>query len=314
MTTKTEIYGAPLFWIKQARWKWVCNLSQGTDIRHSRNIGPTLTAVYPRLCWFPDWGGKEATIFKEDALASLVNIYVAALNTPGMVSSVQSAWETFVHAKCTEAKYAAVQVYDKAMLTQLDKCQLPCDSDDIRKMQKNAVEKSMVVFQAETVGFSATSSEIYLKELMEYTENKLKALQERNSDLTRKECRALLKRLQKERLDPILALLATEGGSKVSFADIVSGYSAIEDGFKSQSRGAKDLCAQVFYEFHPELQKDMQKHLAQLQQLKEYEERLAQERDTRARHEQERKRLEEEKKRLEDEHKTVFSKLEDSKH
>ena len=79
----------------------------------------------------------------------------------------------------------------------------------------------------------------------------MKALQERNSNLTRWECRALLKRLQKERLDPILALLATKGGSSVSFADIIGGYSAIEEGFKSQSRGAKDVCAQEFYEFHP---------------------------------------------------------------
>ena len=96
------------------------------------------------------------------ALASLVNIYVAALNTPGVVPNVQSAWETFVHTKCTEAKCAAVQVYDKAMSTQLDKCQLPCDSDDIRKMQKNAVEESMAVFQEEIVGISALSSEKYL--------------------------------------------------------------------------------------------------------------------------------------------------------
>ena len=100
------------------------------------------------------------------ALASLVNTYVAALNTPGMVPSVQSAWETFVHTKCTEAKCAAVQVYDKAMSTQLDKCQLPCDSDDIRKMRKNAVEESMVVFKAATVGVSALNSEKYLEELM----------------------------------------------------------------------------------------------------------------------------------------------------
>ena len=100
------------------------------------------------------------------ALASLVNIYVAALNTPGVVPNVQSAWETFVHTKCTEAKCAAVQVYDKAMSTQLDKCQLPCDSDDIRKMQKNAVEESMAVFQAEIVGVSALSSEKYLEELV----------------------------------------------------------------------------------------------------------------------------------------------------
>ena len=83
-----------------------------------------------------------------------------------MVPSVQSAWETFVHTKCTEAKRAAVQVYDKAMSTQLDNCKLPCDSDDIRKMQKNAVEECMAVFQTETVGVSALSSEKYLEELM----------------------------------------------------------------------------------------------------------------------------------------------------
>ncbi|XP_067054266.1 guanylate-binding protein 1-like isoform X3 [Acropora muricata] len=239
-----------------------------------------------------------------EALASLVNTYVAALNTPGMVPSVQSAWETFVHTKCTEAKCAAVQVYDKAMSTQLDKCQLPCDSDDIRKIQKDAVEKSMVVFEAKTVGVSALNSEKYLEELKEYTEKKLKALQQRNSNLTREECLALLKRLKKERLHPILALLPTEGGSSVRFAEIIGGYSAIEEGFKSQSRGAKDVCAQVFYEFHPQLQKDMQKHLTNLQQLKDYDQILAQKREELARHEQERKRTEEERKRLEDEQKT----------
>ena len=79
----------------------------------------------------------------------------------------------------------------------------------------------------------------------------LKALQERNNNLTREECVALLKRLKEERLDPIVAQLYTEGGSSVSFAEIIGGYSAIEEGFKSQSRGAKDVCAQVFYEFHP---------------------------------------------------------------
>ena len=99
------------------------------------------------------------------ALASLVIIYVEALNTPGVVPSVQSAWETFVHTKCTEAKCAAVQVYDKAMSTQRVKCKLPCDSDDIRKIQKDAVEKSMVVFEAETVEVSALNSEKYREEL-----------------------------------------------------------------------------------------------------------------------------------------------------
>ena len=41
-----------------------------------------------------------------------------------------------------------------------------------------------------------------------------------------------------------------------------------------------------------ELQKDMQKHMAHLQQLKDYDERLAQEKEERARDKQERKRIE----------------------
>ena len=82
-------------------------------------------------------------------------------------------------------------------------------------------------------------------------ENNLVTLQKRNNDLTREECVALLRRLKKENLDPILGLLTGEGGASVSFAEIIGGYSAIEKGFRSQSRGAKDVCAQVFYESHP---------------------------------------------------------------
>ena len=87
-----------------------------------------------------------------------------ALNTPGTVPSVQSAWETFVHTKCSEAKVASMQVYESSMSSQLDG-KLPCDSDEIRQVQQTAVEESMVRFQAETVGVSAMSSEKYLDEL-----------------------------------------------------------------------------------------------------------------------------------------------------
>ena len=59
-----------------------------------------------------------------------------------------------------------MQVYDKAKSTQLDTCTLPCDSDDIRKIQKNTVEEGLAVFQAETVGISAISSAKYLEKLM----------------------------------------------------------------------------------------------------------------------------------------------------
>ena len=99
------------------------------------------------------------------ALAALVNIYVSALNTPGTVPSVQSAWETFVHTKCTEAKFAALKVYESVMTSELDGL-LPCNSDNIRQVQERAIGESMRIFQEETVGVSASSSEKYLDELM----------------------------------------------------------------------------------------------------------------------------------------------------
>ena len=82
-------------------------------------------------------------------------------------------------------------------------------------------------------------------------ENGLKRWQKQNHILTKEECHVLLKMLKKQHLDPVLKLLGSKDGSSVTFAQIIGGYSAIEQGFKSQSRGAKDVCAQVFYEFHP---------------------------------------------------------------
>lgn len=86
------------------------------------------------------------------------------MNTPGTVPSVQSAWDTFVHAKCSEAKAIAMQIYQSAMSSQLDGT-LPRESDEIRQVQQAAIEECMVRFQAETVGVSALSSEKYLDEL-----------------------------------------------------------------------------------------------------------------------------------------------------
>ena len=82
-------------------------------------------------------------------------------------------------------------------------------------------------------------------------ENGLKQWQEQNNRLTKEECHKLLRSLKEQHLDPILRQLSGKDGASVSFAQIIGGYSAIEQGFKSHSRGAKDVCAQVFYEFHP---------------------------------------------------------------
>ena len=50
------------------------------------------------------------------------------------------------------------------MKSQLDG-ELPCDSDEIRLVQQTAIEESMRLFQEETFGVSAISSEKYLDEL-----------------------------------------------------------------------------------------------------------------------------------------------------
>ena len=50
------------------------------------------------------------------------------------------------------------------MKSQLDG-ELPCDSNEIRLVQQTAIEESMRLFQEETFGVSAISSEKYLDEL-----------------------------------------------------------------------------------------------------------------------------------------------------
>jgi len=72
-----------------------------------------------------------------------------------------------------------------------------------------------------------------------------------NEKLTREACNGLLKRLKEEHLDPILARLHGEEGAKISFEDILEGYNSIEQDYKIRATGAKDVCASVFFEFHP---------------------------------------------------------------
>ena len=82
-------------------------------------------------------------------------------------------------------------------------------------------------------------------------ENGLKRWQEENNRLTKEGCYKLLRRLKEQQLDPILTRLSSKDGASVTFNQIIGGYSAIEQGFKRDAKGAKDVRAQVFYEFHP---------------------------------------------------------------
>ena len=71
-----------------------------------------------------------------------------------------------------------------------------------------------------------------------------------NETLTRRACDALLKNLKKEHLDPVFHRLQGQGGAEVSFDEIIQGYERIKQGYEARAKGAEDVCATMFFEFH----------------------------------------------------------------
>lgn len=248
----------------------------------------------------PKHSFNEAEFVTGEALAVMVTSYVTALNTPGTVPNVQNAWDVFVSTKCSQAKTAAVEEYDKEMEMEMSG-KLPCERDIVRQAQLVALERALKLFEEETFGISTANIDKYLNELTAYMENGLNSWQERNTQLTKETCKQLLIGLKHQHLDPVLIQLRGKDGAKVSFAEVMACYSAIEQGFKAEATGAEDVCAQVFLDFHPELQNEMEKHMEHLQQLKDFDENLAYEKEARAQEMEERKRVEEEKAGLEEE-------------
>jgi len=253
-----------------------------------------------RSILIPKHSFNDGEIVTGEGLAALVQLYVEAINTPGVIPNVQTAWETFVVTKCSEAANAALKAYEAIMTSRLAG-QLPCDNEEIRNSHEAALEQGIAQLEAETIGISAVTTEKYLRELTEALDKKLASWQSENERLTRESCTSLLKQLKKEHLDPVLTQLHGEGGAKVMFEDIVAGYNKIEHDYKARATGAKDVCAAVFFEFHPELMKEMQQYLGVLRQLKDFDENLSREIAAKAYQEQERIKLEEEYARLQQE-------------
>ena len=81
-----------------------------------------------------------------------------------MIPNVQTAWETFVVTKCSEATNNALKAYDVMMTSRLAG-QLPCDNEEIRNSHEAALEQGIAQLEAETMGISAVTTEKYLKEL-----------------------------------------------------------------------------------------------------------------------------------------------------
>ncbi|KAM7440027.1 hypothetical protein ABFA07_010670 [Porites harrisoni] len=258
---------------------------------------------FKRLLWstlLPKQGPNDGEVVTGEGLAALVQLYVEAINTPGAVPSVQSAWDTFVGVKCTEASQAALTIYDSLMNSGLSG-RLPCDNDVIRQNHDAALEKGVAHLEDETSGLSAVTTEKVMRELTAVFDKRLASWKNENDKLTRDASTSLLKRLKQEHLDPILEKLHGGEGAQVSFADIVQGYNRLEQDFKVRAIGAKDVSAAVFFEFHPVLMEEMQRYLGVLRQLKDFDENLTREIAARAYQEQERVKLEEEHARLQQE-------------
>ena len=60
-------------------------------------------------------GLNKALIYcRFPGLAALVQFYVQAINSPGVIPNVQNAWEAFVEMKCSDAIKGALENYKKS--------------------------------------------------------------------------------------------------------------------------------------------------------------------------------------------------------
>ena len=69
--------------------------------------------------------------------------------------------------------------------------------------------------------------------------------------MTREFCINLLSQLKEKLLDPVLRRLQGKEAAKISFDEINDGCNQIKEKYNSSAKGAKDVIAAVFAEFHP---------------------------------------------------------------
>ncbi|XP_068715181.1 guanylate-binding protein 6-like isoform X2 [Montipora foliosa] len=235
-----------------------------------------------------------------EGLAVLVQLYVHAINTPNVIPNVQSAWDTFVTVKCSDAKQAALVTYDSLLASQLTD-ELPCSNDMIRMRHSDAFDMCQKQFMAEMAGISTNTVERTVNELKESVLSKLKSWLTDNETKTRQYCKDLLGQLKRNHLDPVLQKLQGKEAARVSFDDVIIGYTRIKDDYYKSAKGAKDVIAAVFFEFHPELMKEKEQYLGLLKQLKDFDDERGRNLAAQAYLDQERKRLEEQQSRLQEE-------------
>ncbi|PFX31411.1 Guanylate-binding protein 6 [Stylophora pistillata] len=190
-------------------------------------------------------GGEFVT---GEGMAFLTKLYVDAINGPFSIPNVQIAWETFIRTKCENAKDKAVLAYKRKMETDLSK--LPRGASEILASHESAFGESMEIFEKETAGISYESTRMDREELTKEQAEQLSFWKAENDKLTQESCSTLLKELRQKHLDPVLSQLHGPFGTSISFEDIDNACAQIEQDYKDFAFGAKDVCADVFHEFH----------------------------------------------------------------
>ncbi|KAJ7380916.1 hypothetical protein OS493_004501 [Desmophyllum pertusum] len=184
-----------------------------------------------------------------EALGALVKLYTDAINDPDAVPNVETAWDTYVKTKCSEAKKEALKFYDEAM-TQRISPRLPCEVHEILKNHKIFQSKSMQKFEAQTAELISTNIDKDLNELMESIDKKVNTWKDKNASLTRQYSEELLRQLKARYLDPVLKRVSNRYDTSVSYADIKNGWDYIVDSFHRKAVGAKDVIANVLFNFN----------------------------------------------------------------
>lgn len=227
-------------------------------------------------------GGEFVT---GEGMAFLTKLYVDAINDPFSIPNVQIAWETFVRTKCENAKEKAVLAYKRKMETDLSK--LPRGASEILASHESAFSESMEIFEKETAGISYESTRMDREELTKEQAEQLSFWKAENDKLTQESCSTLLKELRQKHLDPVLSQLHGPFGTSISFEDIDNACAQIEQDYKDFAFGAKDVCADVFHEFHQSLEAEMGLYEMMIKNLKCYEETLLKQRRENAQKEKE---------------------------
>ncbi|XP_022804560.1 guanylate-binding protein 6-like [Stylophora pistillata] len=248
----------------------------------------------------PKHSYTEGELVTGEGLAALVTQYVDAINTPGFVPNVQGAWDLFVETKCFETKKTCERKYCEVLTLLLSEI-LPCDNDEIRAYHNSALEETEELFLVEMIGISTNTVEKQLRQLKLSLNRQLDEWQTKNSKLTKEGCENLLLELKKKHLDPIIEQLEGRDGSKLAFDDILRVYRHIKDDYDAKAKGAKDVIAAAFADFHPKIAAETKQYIGILRQLKDFDEHAARDKAAEAYRERERRRLEEERMRLEQE-------------